>query len=472
MNRLLGGLHSPRAMEYGFWSVNRAGHPVAVPPFALAFSTTALYGHALAAADEEGVVTVLDTRRSLVDQTHAATTSTSPVSRFVAHDNAIFDIIWMPGDKEVATASGDGTVRVFDIDTMYRRALLRGHSGSAKAIRVLPTMPNVLMSTGRDGNVRAFDLRVPSVTDHDSREQYHAPVFTIDQPHAPPPPSNAISCGGGGSRKRRRVAAPKPRSSHGASVTSLAFLPGQDSLLYTAGAADGCVKLWDLRALGAVGGKDVASARCVSKITPCIEPRRNGIPTARRTHGVAHIDVDDQGQNLLVASTDSSIYLYNARNMSLGHTRVLTGHTATSFYIRARFSPDGTHVLSGSADAKAYVWDISGRAHSGTVQPVLALDGHSGGEASAVDWCRRDPLKLATCADDATARVWTVKAGRRPAPPKRGDGESDVEEDEDECTARLVRPKVREVMPMRISPTTTPTKFRNADIRNYLRKRD
>lgn len=444
-------------MEYGFWSVNRAGQPVAVPPFALAFSTVALGGHALAAADEEGVVSVLDTRRSLVDQTHGTTRNAAPLSRFVAHDNAIFDVIWMPGDREVATASGDGTVRVFDIDTMYRRALLRGHSGSAKAIRSLPGMPNVLLSTGRDGNVRAFDLRAPSVTDHDSREQYHAPVFTIDQPHAPSP---SVSCGSNGARKRRRVAAPKPRGGHGASVTSLAFHPLCPETLYTAGAADGCVKQWDLRALGGKQREAAPSARCVAKVTPCTESRAGGIAGARRTHGVAHIDVDASGRSLLVAATDSRIYLYSAGNLRLRHARVLAGHTATSFYIRARFSPDGSHVVSGSADARAYVWDVNAPCVGGAVHPMLALDGHAGGEASAVDWCRSDPLKIATCADDATARVWTCSPERTPAP---ADAEGD------ECTARYVPPPaLREHTPAAAQQATL--RSRTADIRDYLRK--
>lgn len=479
-------------MEYGFWSTNRTGQPVAVPPFALAFSTEALYGHALAAADEEGVVTVLDTRRSLLEQMHASTRASSPVSRFVAHDNAIFDIIWMSSDRQVATASGDGTVRVFDIETMYRSALLRGHSGSAKAIRSIPgTNDNVVISTGRDGQVRAFDLRIPSVTDHDSREQYHAPIFTIDQPHSPPAQDRGVNCGSGGSRKRRRISALKPRSSHGASVTSLAFLPGSDTLLFTAGAADGCVKLWDLRSLGGgIGNNNKKSsqamnARCVSKVTPCLEPRQQyGLPVARRTHGIAHVDVDEQGQHLLVASTDSCIYLYNARNVELGHTRVLTGHTATSFYIRAKFSPDGTHVISGSADAKAYVWDINARdkqlqgggncCGAGGIQPILALDGHTGGEASAVDWCRRDPLKIATCADDATAKVWTVTPGRKPGAPRDNINNLGDDNDNEECMARYVRPKVQTMGRKENNNllTTAGGGKKNGDIRTYFRTRE
>lgn len=466
-------------MEYGFWSVNRNGIPVAVPPFALAFSKTALGGHALAAADEEGVVTVLDTRRSLNEQMHAATRATTPAARFLAHDNAIFDIIWMQNDSLVATASGDATVRVFDVETNFRRALLRGHSGSAKCIRALPSMPNVLMSAARDGNVRAFDLRTPSVTDRVNQEQYHAPVFTIHQPHSPP----SVFASQVGVRKRRRVQATKPKPSVAASVTSLAFYPGRDSMLYTAGAADGTVKLWDLRSLRGSSKTsptpekhgNLLSAVCVTSVTPATEPRRDNHPRGRRIYGIAHLDIDEQGRHLLVSSTDSTIYLYNANNLSLGHSKVLTGHTQTSFYIRARFSPDGEHVLSGSADAKSYIWDIKKRAVGGAVQPILELEGHHGGEASAVDWCRQDPLKLATCADDSTAKVWSVDVTRRAAPAREADEPEGESERPPDGQARICRPKMPAPMvdsPARGTGNTnshTPNRYRDADIRSYFR---
>ncbi len=36
------------------------------------------------------------------------------------------------------------------------------------------------------------------------------------------------------------------------------------------------------------------------------------------------------------------------------------GHMNGSFYIRACFSPDGGHILSGSSDHKAYIWAVRG----------------------------------------------------------------------------------------------------------------
>lgn len=407
---LLGGLRTTPSDEYGFWTVSPTGHPSAIPPFTLSFSTTALDGHALLTADEEGVLTVLDTRRSLQAQMHVQTPEHAPPARFRGHDNAIFDAIWLPSDKNVATASGDASARVFDVQSSLRVALLRGHSGSVKAIRAHPASPSVLLTAARDGNVRAFDLRVPNCYEPTvCREVFHKPVFELLQPHARPVPAADT-----GTRKRRRIRAEAPP----ASVTSLAFMPGREHLLFTGGAGDGTVKLWDVRGAERQNGKRL-SAMCVASATPGLEGRAGGVGAAvgRRRHGIASIDVDAAGRYVAVSATDSTIYLYDAADITLGVTKRLVGHTQTSFYIRSKFSSCGKYLMSGSADSCAYIWDVGSYGMDGRVGPALRLEGHRGGEAAGVAWCAADGFKVATCGDDATARVWRVKRGERALDP-------------------------------------------------------
>lgn len=125
---------------------------------------------------------------------------------------------------------------------------------------------------------------------------------------------------------------------------------------------------------------------------------------------------------------------------------VLAGHSATSFYVKAAFAPGGDMVVSGSNDARAYVWDLRGKALRGTRRPavgtreasppaaelwavppaaaappprlpVYALEGHAGGEVSGVAWCGVEVGKLATAGDDTVVKVWTADRGRAPLPP-------------------------------------------------------
>lgn len=52
-------------------------------------------------------------------------------------------------------------------------------------------------------------------------------------------------------------------------------------------------------------------------------------------------------------------HLYNAQRPDAQPIASYSGHVNNSFYIRACFSPDGSHILSGSSDQKAYIWAVS-----------------------------------------------------------------------------------------------------------------
>jgi WD40 repeat protein len=460
MGGALAGLCSGE--EYGFWSVTPGGAPVAVPPFALSFSTTAMGGHALAAGDEEGIVTILDTRRGLRAQMEEPCHP-----RFTAHDNAIFDVAWLHDDRAIATAGGDATTRVFDVETNTRIALLRGHAGSAKCVRPCPSAPSLLFSAGRDGHILGFDLRAPAQTDP-LHEAFLSPVLKINSPHTRTV-CYAVTQSIG--RKRRRVQADSPAILRGGSVTSLAFSPSHPMQLYSSGASDGAVKLWDLRRLqqtpSSVKATDNFSEAPLLSVVPGNEARHDDPHKVARPHGIANIDIDASGRRLLVSSTNSVVYVYDTNALHLGYSKILTGHTQTSFYIRARFSPDGQFVLSGSADTKAYIWDLTQRSSNTALSPILELAGHRGGEASAVDWCKTDMFKVATCADDSTAKVWTL-SGRRGGPKRLANGE--LPECVDFAKLPTLQARHPRRRPTRIVRTKPQRCFREQDIRVYLSK--
>lgn len=432
---VLGGLRTNPEDEYGFWNVGPSGHPTAVPPFTLTFSTVLKSGQALLAGDEEGIITILDTTRSLRDQMHAEMPSSSPLARFRAHDNAIFDATFMKQDASVATAAGDGTVRMFDLETTFRCAMLKASKSSVKCVRMQPEAASVIAAASRDGSIRLFDIREAAAHARWGRQDLQKPVLTVEKAHegSMGEPAPAI-------RKRRRVAA-KPS----ASVTSLAWRNQHE--VFSGGAADGAVKMWDIR----VGG----SMRCAESVVPGLEGSR------QRGYGVASMDLVDG--KLAVSCTDSTIYVYNAGGLCYGHTHMLEGHTQTSFYIRARLSPCGGFVMSGSADSMAYIWDLGDRTERGVLAPILRLEGHRGGDASCVAWCRKEEFKVATCGDDTTVKVWKVKRGERAAEVGSSGGAG-------LNGARKVDAilKKRDERSVRVGSKRT---LRDADIRSFFRSR-
>lgn len=80
-----------------------------------------------------------------------------------------------------------------------------------------------------------------------------------------------------------------------------------------------------------------------------------------------------------------------------------------SFYVRAALSPCGRWLANGStADGRVFLFDVgsSARWAGGSAQAVV-LRGQRG-EVGALDWAQG---MLATCADDATVRIWRPDIG-------------------------------------------------------------
>ena len=80
---------------------------------------------------------------------------------------------------------------------------------------------------------------------------------------------------------------------------------------------------------------------------------------------------------------------------------LLRGHD--DVVLALAFSPDSKHLLSGSADKTAIVWDVSAR------QPMHKLSGHAQALKSVV--FTRDSSRIITASDDGTLRLWSATTG-------------------------------------------------------------
>jgi denticleless len=109
---------------------------VGSPPFVARFGRCERGQRLLAIADEEGVVTIVDAAGKLpgleIDPEFR------PEQQWIAHENAIFDAAWCHGDGRLLTASGDQSVRLWDVETAVPFRYFRRHNGSVKSISVRP----------------------------------------------------------------------------------------------------------------------------------------------------------------------------------------------------------------------------------------------------------------------------------------------------------------------------------------------
>lgn len=118
------------------------------------FAKAPQYGHWVAAGSEKGEVFLIDTTvptelkrkgtqlTTLLLQRRQCLTMPDLLSatcrNFQAHQNAIFDLSWSSSGKELATACGDRTVRLFDVQRLTLKAAFEGHAMTVKTVEMHP----------------------------------------------------------------------------------------------------------------------------------------------------------------------------------------------------------------------------------------------------------------------------------------------------------------------------------------------
>lgn len=353
-------------------------------------------GQLLALASEEGWVSILDTSCSVLPA-HLCSSGTlhRPKAHWLAHENAIFDVAWAKRDSRLYSGSGDQMIGVWDTGTAGLLATLKGHNGSVKSLAVMPECEDVLASASRDGTVMLWDCRRPGRWNARLGRPFLAPDWVAKDAHAPIQAQPA--------KRGRKPLAEAARYA----VTSVLFVP-HSPVLVSSGCTDGLIKYWDLRNLVAPTAT-IAPPTVTATATIAAPPSSYGgrelcaVPCSRsrgRAHGITHLALAPQGDQLLASCSDNQHYLYRLLSPEQGPVAAFSGHTvAGSKSIRATFSPDGAYILSGSKDGGAYVWQVA----RPDKRPVV-LQGHDA-EVTAVAWGQRYD-QVATCSDDCTVRVW------------------------------------------------------------------
>ncbi|XP_017311441.1 denticleless protein homolog isoform X2 [Ictalurus punctatus] len=321
----------------------------------------------LAVANEEGIVSLYNTeRRSTV------------LKEWLAHDNAVFDIAWVPGANNLVTASGDQTARLWDVISGELLGSFKGHQCSLKSVS-FPTREKAVFCTGgRDGNIMLWDMRCSK------KDGFYRQMKQISGAHMKvernTPPAKK-------KRATSRGMAPSVDSQRG--VTAVLFR--DENTLISSGAVDGMIKMWDLR-------KSYTAYQ--QNPTPLQTYRYPGSST--RKLGYSGLTLDCTSSRLFCNCTDDNIYTFDVSGMKTTPVAVFSGHRNSSFYVKSSVSPDDQFLASGSSDGNAYIWKISDPAQA----PVM-LQGHSQ-EVTSVTWSPSDFTKIATCSDDNTVRIWRL----------------------------------------------------------------
>ncbi len=219
------------------------------------------------------------------------------IRRFEGHDGEVWSVAFAPDGRRIVSASGDGSVRVWDAETGTELQRFEGHNGWVYTVAVSRDGRLALSGSGT-----AFDLNL----DHQE---------------------------GGGTVCLWELESGKELQrlqTTGSAVTSVAF--GDDDRQALIGNYDGTVLVWDVE-------------------------NWKELQRFNHTRGLWSVRFSDDALQVLTAGGYGGralVRLWNLENAS--ELRSFKGHHDGAW--QAVFTPDGRHILSTSLDHTMRLWDM------------------------------------------------------------------------------------------------------------------
>jgi WD40 repeat protein len=376
-------------------------------------------GRYVATSSGDGSIRVWEMDSSGKPTPHSALNRLKSEALSRCHVGEAWSPVFSPDGSCLATAGLDGTIRIWAW-TRDSAVVLRGHQGPVWGVAFSPDGCQ-LASAGADGTVRIWsavnaELAPLVLSGHEGRALNV--VFSPDG-------QRLISCGGDGTVRIWNTNGdgdPSILRDHYDAVRQVAVSP--DGCLLASAGNDGVVRIWDLLQ------EDLRAHR----------------PLVLRghEHTVEGVAFSPDGLRIASAGNDGTIRIWNAR--SDVDPLVLRGHHGPVWSVA--FTPDGRRLVSGSDDGTVRIWDATAvgdpdvrRGHIGPVWEVAAsVDGRrlvSGGKDGTVRiWEPADPASpqvlvghqsdvhgvafapdgrsVASSGDDGTVRIWPADRAGEP----------------------------------------------------------
>jgi WD40 repeat protein/serine/threonine protein kinase len=250
--------------------------------------------------------------------------STGTLTLLVGHDDAVWSLAFDPEGRRLASASFDGTARIWDVGSGQELLVLRGHEGKVVGVDFEPSGERVVTAS-HDRTLRIWDAQTGALAVVLAGHEGRVSAF------ARSPDGKTLATASDDSTARLWPDDDSAHAlvlrGHAKPIWSVSFDP-EGTRVITA-SFDGTARVWNTS-----DGSVLAT----------LEGHAAGLWDARFTADGRAVTVsDDNTVRIWTLDSDRPPIVLS------GHHNGITG---------LALSPDGTRIISGSADSTAKVWRL------------------------------------------------------------------------------------------------------------------
>lgn len=309
------------------------------------------------------------------------------------HSSWVLAVAWEPGGTRIASAGGDGTVRIWEAETGETLVTYHGHThwlnmiNHPAAVHTVAWSPNgrYIASAGSGTHVHVWDAATgQKLTLYQNHSGLLADVFTLAW--SPDGKQIASACSGMGTDKTVHIwdaVSGRTLKQYDADsswlpslgIISLAWSP--DGTHIAAACADNRIRVWS-----------TVIERLVS-----IDHFRN---SWSQTGWLSRIAWSPDSRYLASTHADHTVHIWDR----LTETKVMTYHGHTDEVRCIAWSPNGGSVATAAHDRTVHIWEALTGKH------IYTYRGHSHWVTS-VSWSF-DSTRLASASNDKTVHIWQV----------------------------------------------------------------